>query len=242
MDMIRQVLVVIPVINEKENLKVLIPKIINILGNVEIYIINDNSSDGLEYFIEEIDNPKIRMVTRNKRLGIGSAHILGLEFAKENNFAYCITMDGDQTHDPIYLRSLYETLNVGSADLVLTSRFLPGGGLDNWSLTRKLFTILGHSLTSFIFKSSMDVTSGMRAYRVSSLRSEMLNWLRFSNYEFLPLSYYFYSSHKMYITQIPIKLPKRIFGRSKINFKLIILNIYSILFARLKFNTFIKNR
>jgi dolichol-phosphate mannosyltransferase len=139
-------------------------------------------------------------------------------------------MDGDQTHNPDFIPNICKLLGPGNADLVLTSRFMKEGGLINWDLSRIIITYLGHFLTTLFIGSRKDLTSGMRGYRCGKVPEEMLKILKKSNYEFFPLSFLFYKKSKMRIAQIPITLPNRFFGHSKITLKLLVRNIYCIVF------------
>ena len=236
MEVNKETLVIIPVINEKENLESLIPKILSVGSKISVLIIDDNSSDGTYEFIKGLmlKSESVIIHRRHMRLGIGSAHVTGLKYAINNDFEICITMDGDQTHNPKYINNIYKKLIDENLDLVLTSRFIEGGGLEKWSLNRKILTNLGHLLTKIVLRSNFDVTSGMRGYRVENIPGSMLNWLQNSNYEYLPMSFFFYKVNNKRIGEIPIVLPSRVYGNTKISFKLVLLNIYCILAVRVK--------
>ncbi len=221
-------LIVIPVINEKDNLMILIPKIIRVNPLFTILVIDDFSQDGTAEFMQDIINHNILYLRRFGIFGIGSAHTIGLKYALENRFELCITLDGDQTHDPAYLLRIIQKFYESNDDLILTSRFMRNGGLRDWSFVRRIITYLGHLLTFILIGSSDDLTSGMRGYKVNSIDMEMLTWLLNSDYEFFPLSYYYYKITSKKISQIPIVLPKRSLGSSKLTMKLLFKNIYSI--------------
>jgi dolichol-phosphate mannosyltransferase len=222
-------LIVIPVINELENLKVLIPKILKNSNSCNILIVDDNSKDGTQEYLSNLREEKIFVVFRPGKFGLGSAHALGLKFAIEKNYSFAITMDGDQTHDPQYIDEILVCLSKTDVDLVLTSRFLDAGGIQSWNLFRKALTHLGHILTLILFRTSKDLTSGMRGYKVSSVELAMLDWLKDSNYEFLPKSFYYYKRKKLKTEQLSIVLPKRAYGSSKNNFVLMLKNALAIL-------------
>ena len=235
MDNKYRTLVVIPVINELENLKILLPKIFASLDDMSVLIVDDNSNDGTRQYLQSLSIKNLFIISRAKRYGIGSAHVLGLRFSKENSFSYAITMDGDQTHDPKYINEIVEVLLTNKFDLVLTSRFISIDGIKTWNLIRKILTRLGHILTIVFLKTSKDLTSGMRGYRVSSIDFQMLDWLKDSHYEFLPKSFYYYKKRKSKIDQIGIILPKRAYGSSKNNFKLMVKNASAVLFTSLQY-------
>ena len=235
MDNKYRTLVVIPVINELENLKILLPKIFASLDDISVLIVDDNSNDGTRQYLQSLSIKNLFVISREKRYGIGSAHVLGLRFSKENDFSFAITMDGDQTHEPKYIPRIVSVLVTNELDLVLTSRFIGENGIEAWNLLRKILTRLGHTLTMFFLKTSKDLTSGMRGYRVSSVDLQMLDWLINSHYEFLPKSFYYYKKRKARIDQIAIILPKRAYGSSKNNLKLMSKNAIAILFTSLQY-------
>jgi hypothetical protein len=147
-------------------------------------------------------------------------------------------MDGDQTHDPLYIPIILKELQSTTADIVLTSRFLEQGGLTDWNLTRKFLTYLGHLLTMLVFRTKTDLTSGMRGYAVLNLEVRMLDWLKDSYYEFFPMSYYYSLKSGKNISEIPVNLPFRAHGNSKINIILILRNVSSILFTKAKYRKY----
>ena len=236
MEDFRSVLIVIPVINEKSNLEVLLPKIFSVAGLCSILIVDDGSNDGTAEWLRAYSvNESVHHVYRNGRFGIGSAHVIGLRHAIDNNYDFCITMDGDQTHDPIYITNILKELNFKGSDIVFTSRFLADGGLTDWSFIRKVLTFLGHFLTFLVFQTRKDLTSGMRGYNVSSLDVEMLNWLQNSHYEFFPMSYYFSCSSSKKISEVPVNLPFRAHGNSKVSIKLLLRNVLFILSTKARY-------
>jgi dolichol-phosphate mannosyltransferase len=232
-----EILVVIPVINEVRNLEILVPKILKMSNEFKILIIDDDSNDGTaDYVSQESSNSKNLFYMRRKgRNGIGSAHVAGLRYAINNDYKYCITMDGDQTHDPLYLTKIKSGLENSKVDLVLTSRFLLDGGLEKWNLIRKILTYLGHLLTIIFLRTSRDLTSGMRGYRVESIDERMLKWLDSSHYEFLPLSYFYYKNLNKNVIEIPIILPNRVYGNSKMNLRLLLTNVWKIITVKNRF-------
>jgi dolichol-phosphate mannosyltransferase len=230
-------LVVIPVINEKRNLEILIPKILEISNEYRILIIDDDSQDGTADYVsqESRKSKNVLCLRREGRLGIGSAHVAGLRYAIKNNYKYCITMDGDQTHDPLYLPKIMDRLENNKVDLVLTSRFLLDGGLEKWNLVRKILTHSGHLLTYIFLRTSRDLTSGMRGYKIESIDERMLKWLEVSHYEFLPLSYFYYINMNRNVIEIPIILPNRVYGNSKMNLRLLLTNVWKIITVKNEF-------
>jgi len=120
-------------------------------------------------------------------------------------------------------------------DIVLTSRFLEKDSINEWNIIRTALTRLGHVLTFVFLQTKKDVTSGMRGYKVSEIDIDMLFWLKETSYDFFPKIFYYYRNKQKNIGEISIILPKRVYGSSKMNAKLIFLNIISIILLPLNF-------
>ena len=181
---LKEVCILLPTVNELENLRILIPDLLESLKGVSVLVIDDGSTDGsLEYLTAiQVKYPEVRVVFRNVRLGIGSAHLLGLAEAKRANFRFLLTMDADLTHlvnDA--KRVLYSMKNY---DLVIGSRYLGQADIHGWSKQRIFLTHFGHQITSKFFGSEIDMSSGLRAYRLETLPLHKMNDNCPTNYEF----------------------------------------------------------
>ena len=98
-------LIIIPVVNELENLKKIISKIFFYLSNISVLIVDDNSDDGTDTWVKSLNKKKINYIRRNRKLGIGDAHTTGILWAYQKGFSLAITMDGDLSHKPFLLSS-----------------------------------------------------------------------------------------------------------------------------------------
>lgn len=216
----KKVLVFIPVINEFDNLKMLIPAILNHLPTSQILIIDDNSSDGTEDFCRDVqlDHPgRLEYFQRHGRLGIGTAHRDGLRYAVEREFDYAISMDGDLTHDPNFLNPLVDQIEADDCvDLIIGSRFLPGSEIRNWSMTRLLLTRVGHTVTRLVLGMVEDLSSGLRVHRVSRIPSKILS-MPPRGFSYFPESAYIYFRSNLRIIEYPVKLEARFRGESKLS-------------------------
>ena len=127
-------LVVIPVINECDNISVLLPRILKNYVDTDVLLIDDASTDETFSFVGELQKRyKNRMlyILNQDSLGIGGAHLQGLRYASENNYDFAVTMDGDLTHDPVDIqRLIHKMINNPQLDLVIGSRFLPSSQIN----------------------------------------------------------------------------------------------------------------
>ena len=185
-------------------------------------VIDDDSTDGsIEYLTEiEKQHPEVRVIFRDTRLGIGSAHLLGLVEAKKTNFKFLLTMDADLTHLVSDAKRVIEAIN--TSDLVIGSRYLGHSDIHGWSKLRIFLTHFGHRITSEFFSSDIDMSSGLRAYRLENLPLDTLLKNCPLNYEFFFISALVYLKENLRVDEIRVTLKQRGAGRSKMSFRLVI--------------------
>ncbi len=147
-----EVLVAMPTYNEKDTVSIIIGKVLKELPYSDILIIDDNSPDKTADIVEkeELFDKKVFLLKRPSKLGIGSAHLDGIEWAYERSYKYLITLDADLTHNPSALPKLLKLAE--KADLVVGSRFLLPEGMYKWRSWRKALSLLGHFATGFFLK------------------------------------------------------------------------------------------
>jgi len=133
-------LIVVPTYNEYENLGPLQEQIFSFAPHTDLLIVDDNSPDGTGNLADELAaaNPKIHVIHREGKLGLGTAYIAGFKFAVEHGYDVAFEMDADFSHDPRYLPAFLEAIK--QADLVIGSRYVEGGGTPNWSLFRRFIS------------------------------------------------------------------------------------------------------
>jgi len=213
-----KIAVILPTLNEKNNLEILIPQILDIEEVSFIVIVDDASTDGSEDYFQRNVSAKIHVVRRPARLGIGSAHLDGLEYSKNIGCEVAITMDADGTHR---IQDLVRMIDYGSYfDVLIGSRYIVGGEINGWSLFRNALTRLGHVATYLFFGSPLDMSSGMRAYRIEQLPFPILRINCPSDYSFFFVSLLVISKINLNIKQIPISLSPRLNGDSKMSLTL----------------------
>ena len=233
-----KVLVAIPIINERNNIVFLLRKILSIRNNISVLYIDDNSNDGSDKLLKKIKskNKNIYYLYRNRRLGIGSAHKEAIKFSFLNNFDYLITIDGDCTHDPIYIDQILKKLD--NYDVVNTSRFINNNSLNGWSVGRTSLTRLRYLITKLLLKSNFDSSSGYRGYNLKKICKDHLLLSSNNNYFFLIESLLFLEKLKYKIFEISNVLNPRKAGVSKLNLEHLLDAFFSLikLYFKLKKN------
>ena len=212
-------LIVIPTLNENKNIGTIYKKIIKLYKKANILFIDDNSDDGSK---EEILNlrkkdKKVNYVFRKKKLGIGSAHKLGIKIAKNNNYQYVCTMDCDGTHEPKSIKTMFRYIK--KYNLIMTTRFKYKNSLKDWPLKRIIITKMRYYLVSFILGTKLDSSGGFRLYDLKKIKMKDIFLAKDNNYNFLWESAFILELKKYKITEIPIILQNRTLGSSKMSLK-----------------------
>lgn len=193
-------------------------RILRIAPHVRVLFVDDASPDGTAARVAELGraDPRIRLVSRPAKLGLGTAYLKGFEIGLVEGFDPIVTMDADLSHDPEHLPALLEAS--AAADLVIGSRYVDGGGVENWGLHRRLLSRHANRLARWILRLPVrDVTSGFRAYRATALGQLPLTSIRSSGYSFLEEITFLAHRLGFGIDETPIVFCDREGGRSKIS-------------------------
>lgn len=228
-------LIVIPTYNEVDNVVVLVASIFEHLNKEEfsILFVDDNSNDGTLIEIENLKTKydNINLLVREKKLGLATAYIDGFKFAKENNFDNVIQMDADLSHNPKYLKKMFELLT--EKDLVIGSRYVRNAKVLNCSFYRKLLSYLGCFYINQILKTNIiDITGGYNAWNVNLIKKIDLNKIISKGYIFQTEMKYKAFKLNSKIIEIPIEFQNRKKGKSKMDLKI----VFEAFFNILKFN------
>ena len=215
----RRILVIIPVLNEVKNINPIVKKLRK-NNKFDVLFIDDNSTDGTVQNIlkEKKKYKRIFLTRRPKKLGIGSAHKDGLKWGYKKKYSIIITMDCDGTHNPIYVNRMIKLLSSQKIDLVSTNRFLQKNSLDDWSLWRKKLTTLRHYVIKLLLNIKFDSSGAFRCYNTKKIKLQDILNAKNESYSFFWESI-FILSKKYEIREIPIKLPGRLSGSSKMRLK-----------------------
>ncbi|MFP3163384.1 MAG: polyprenol monophosphomannose synthase [Acidianus hospitalis] len=210
----KRVTIVIPTFNEREN----IIRLLSLLSKViraRIIIVDDNSQDGTAEAVRSLNSPNIQVIVREKERGLGSAIRTGIQKAIENGTDYVVTMDADLSHDPIYLPAMYEKAREGY-DLVIGSRYVKGGGIENWPIKRRIISWGANFLVRLLLRSPLhDNTSNYRIYSTRAAK-EVLKCESADGYEFQICAVYRVLKANLPVAEVPIIFKDREIGKSKL--------------------------
>jgi dolichol-phosphate mannosyltransferase len=212
------VLVSLATYNEHDNLAPLIRAIHAVLPQADVLVIDDNSPDGTGRLADELAaaDPRIHVRHRQGKLGLGSAILAGMRYAMDHHYPLLVNMDADFSHHPRYLPALLEGMK--SHDVMIGSRYVPGGGAENWPLARRLMSRGVNSMVRLLMRIPARDTSGaFRCYRVAKLRDTHLERLLSRGYSFQQEVLYLCRQAGCRIGEIPILFENRRAGASKVN-------------------------
>lgn len=230
-------LVIIPTYKEKENIGQMIEAIMALDGHFHLLVIDDGSPDGTADIVREKmeeHGPRIYLIEREKKLGLGTAYIYGFKWGMERDYLYFFEMDADFSHPPKDLIRLLKACQSDGADLSVGSRYVDGGGVVNWPKNRLLLS-KGASLYTRIITGMpvMDPTAGFVCYRREVLESIDLDKVKFVGYAFqIGMKYLAYKAGFI-LKEVPIQFVERQYGVSKMHIGIIREAILGVLRLRL---------
>jgi dolichol-phosphate mannosyltransferase len=205
--------------NERDNLPDLIGQIHQAMPQADILIIDDNSPDGTGAWADQAAalDPRLHVLHRPGKLGLGTAILAGMRYAMEHQFDYFLNMDADFSHHPRYLSAL--VVGMKDHDLMIGSRYVPGGGTLNWPITRRFMSSSVNLLARLLLRvPARDASAGFRCYRVAMLRRTRLDNLMSHGYSFQQEVLYRCCLAGCRVGEAPILFEDRRAGRSKVNY------------------------
>lgn len=213
----QKILVFFPTYNEAGNVEPLIRSIWEYLPNAHVLVVDDHSPDGTGTILNELRGrfDRLTIIHRARKMGIGSAHKLSMQYAIAHDFQILITMDADFSHHPKYLPTLMAALE--RADFVTGSRYMPGGKCD-YGLYRTFIS----RTANIVAKAALGLklkenTTVYRGFRVSLLKEIDLDQIKSEGYSFAVESLYRISKHTNKMEEFPIHFENRREGKSKIS-------------------------
>ena len=218
----RPILIVLPTYNERQNLEPLIEAITRYLV-ADILIVDDNSPDGTGQLADQLSRLQkhVHVLHRARKGGLGPAYIAGFQWALTRGYQLIVEMDCDFSHSPWDLPRLVH--RSGTADLVIGSRYVPGGGTEDWSRRRRFVSRVGNAYVSLFLGSSIrDWTGGFRCYRHELLANMNLESVNAKGYVFqVEMAW---RAHQLgaKICELPIRFSDRVRGQSKLGWQTIL--------------------
>lgn len=215
----RKIIVMIPTYNEREN----VPKMCHDIAMTgipaDVLFVDDNSPDETGAVLDGLaeKSPRIRVIHRPGKLGIGSAHLDGIDWVYAHGYTHLVTMDCDFTHSPENIADLLKFSD--EFDVVVGSRHILENSLSGWNLWRKCITRTGHLLTTILLRMPYDATGAFRLYRLDRIPKETFSLVTSRGYSFFFESLTILNLNGFRIREIPIALPPRTYGHSKLRFR-----------------------
>ena len=215
MNSAKRPLIFIPTYNEKDNVERILSEITELNLGADILFLDDNSPDGTGELLDRMaaGNPAVRIIHRPGKAGIGSAHQEGLRVAYDSERRIMITMDCDFTHPTKYIPDFLARAE--RCDVAVGTRFQRADSLADWDPVRLVLTHLAHRLTKALLDMPYDATGAFRLYRLDRIPREVWGLVRSVGYSFFIESLFVLNSNRFSIVEVPITLPARTKGHSK---------------------------
>lgn len=221
--------------NEYSNIKSFLKKIRDLRLNLDILIIDDNSTDGTKLFLKNYKktNTNFFLINRKKKLGLDTAHKIAFEFAKKNKYTNIITLDADLSHDPKLIPFFLKKLK--TKKFVIGSRYIKGGKSE-MKLYRYLVSFIGNKIIKYILKiNSNEYTTSYRGFAIGKMKHINFSNIKSRGYSFFMETIYLLNKSKIQIYEIPIHFKDRSYGISKIPRYEILRTFFNLLRLKLSF-------
>jgi dolichol-phosphate mannosyltransferase len=227
-------LVVIPTYNEAETIVETVSLVLEVVPELSVLVVDDSSPDGTAVIVREYfaDQPRVHLLTRSQKQGLGLAYLEGFQWAFSEGFDFVVEMDADGSHRASDLASIIEAAN--SADLVIGSRWVRGGEVENWPWFRKLISRIGNRYAKAMLRTEiLDMTSGFRVYRAKFLQRLVSQPVSSHGYAFqVELAYL--ASKAGSVVEVPITFVERVNGKSKMTLAIVLEALTKVTFWGIK--------
>lgn len=211
-------LVIVPTYNESENIERIAKIVLGLSEDIEVLVLDDNSPDGTGQLVKNLQatQPRLHLIERPAKLGLGSAYVTGFKYALQKDFEYILEMDADFSHNPEDILRLLETAQ--KCDLVIGSRYCSGVNIINWPFKRLLISYFASKYVRVITGMPIkDPTAGFKCFHRRVLESINLDKILSDGYAF-QIEMHFRSWVKGWrIKEIPIVFTDRLNGVSKMS-------------------------
>ena len=213
-----RVVVIIPTYNEVDNLLPIMTRVRSCVPTADVLVVDDNSPDGTGRAADELAaaDDQIHVLHRGAKAGLGTAYIAGFKWALDRDYDAMVEMDSDGSHQPEEMPRLLSALC--DADLVLGSRWVPGGKVMNWPECREILSRGGNTYARLMLRIPLqDMTGGFRAYRATTLRKVGLDNVASQGYCF-QIDLALRAIHAgLEVVEVPITFVERTRGSSKMS-------------------------
>jgi dolichol-phosphate mannosyltransferase len=223
----RALTVVIPTYNESDNLVEIVHSLFKLpLPNLRLIIVDDNSPDGTGQLADELmarynrpDSERMAVIHRTGKAGLGTAYVAGMQRALAEGAEFVVQMDADFSHSPAYIPQMLGVILATGADVIIGSRYVPGGSLDEgWSWWRQLLSWWANLYSRFVLHIRVrDMTAGFKLWRSEALLDIGLNSIRSNGYIFQVEMAYLSEKLGYRIVEVPIHFEDRRIGQSKMD-------------------------
>jgi dolichol-phosphate mannosyltransferase len=213
-----RVLVSMATYNERDNIGPLVNEIHAFVPDADILITDDNSPDGTGKLADEMSkaDARVHVVHRAGKLGLGTAILAAMRYAIDHHYDLFVNIDADFSHHPRYLPALLAGMKRN--DVLIGSRYVAGGGSEDWPLSRRLMSLGVNTTVRLLFRlPARDTSGGYRCYRVAKLKQTDLNHLWSRGYSFQQEVLYRCRKAGCRIGETPILFANRRAGSSKVN-------------------------
>jgi len=217
--------IVLPTYDEADNLSGISAAILEALPGASLLVVDDNSPDGTGELADRLAaaDPRIRVRHRPGKQGLGRAYLDGFDEALAAGARTIVQMDADWSHDPAVLPTLVQPIGAGRADLVIGSRYVRGGGVEDWGVVRRLISRGGSLFARVVLGlAPHDLTGGFKAWRAETLAAVPFDGVRAGGYVFQIEMTYRASRQGARLAEVPITFRDRRAGRSKMSRRIIV--------------------
>jgi dolichol-phosphate mannosyltransferase len=212
------VLIVIPTYDERENLRPIIDRVRAAVPTADVLVVDDDSPDGTGDLADHIaaTDPHVTVLHRTTKAGLGAAYLHGFAVALDRGYDVIGELDADGSHQPEQLPELLSALT--TADLVIGSRWVPGGSVVNWPLSRRVLSIGGNLYARLLLGIPVrDITAGYRLFRRTTLESIDLHSVESAGYIFQTDLAFRTVRAGLRVVEVPIEFVERVRGESKMS-------------------------
>lgn len=215
-----RVCICVPTYNERTTLPKTVARIRAAVPEADVLVLDDNSPDGTGEVADELaaQDPQVRVLHRSDKQGLGPAYQAGFAWAEEHGYDTVVEIDADGSHQPEQLVDLLRTAQDTGADLVIGSRWIPGGSVHNWPAPRRLLSVGANTYARLALGIPVrDSTAGFRVYRLAALREMDIGAVASQGYSFQVELTVRALERNLNVVEVPIAFIERREGTSKMS-------------------------